>query len=52
LSNGCPQDDRLMTGARFGILSPLPDPCFFLAERWFLFAQANHSQNLYYQVIS
>jgi DMSO reductase anchor subunit len=23
-----------------------------LAERWFFFAQANHPQNLYYQVIS
>jgi DMSO reductase anchor subunit len=23
-----------------------------IAERWFFFAQANHPQNLYYQVIS
>ncbi len=23
-----------------------------LAERWFFFAQANHPQNLYYQVVS
>ena len=23
-----------------------------LAERWYFFAQANHPQNLYYQVIS
>jgi len=23
-----------------------------LAERWFFFAQARHSQNLYYQVVS
>ena len=23
-----------------------------LAERWFFFAQANHSQNLYYQAVS
>jgi sulfite dehydrogenase (quinone) subunit SoeC len=26
--------------------------CGLLAERWFFFAQANHPQNLYYQVIS
>ena len=24
----------------------------FVAERWFFFAQANHAQNLYYQVVS
>ena len=23
-----------------------------MAERWFFFAQANHPQNLYYQVVS
>ena len=26
--------------------------CGLLAERWFFFAQANHPQNLYYQVVS
>ena len=26
--------------------------CGLMAERWFFFAQANHSQNLYYQAVS
>ena len=34
------------------VLALLLQYCGLLAERWFFFAQANHPQNLYYQVIS
>jgi DMSO reductase anchor subunit len=53
----------LFLGAAFALpvallLAGLPAIAFFvqfgglLAERWFFFAQANHPQNLYYQVVS
>lgn len=53
----------LFLGAAFAVpvalvLAGLPAIAFFvqfgglLAERWFFFAQANHPQNLYYQVVS
>ena len=46
LWQGMVQDDAMLLAAAFGV-----QYLGLLFERWFFFAQANHPQNLYYQVV-